>query len=396
MIEPKPRPPSDVGMLRQSLLENGARIMAECTAALAAARKDQANQSLWDSIQKNLPLLLDELSFLLPQAMTGAVPVPAAKVEFHAEHRLDVVIKTLGGISEVVVLELERLKGCLADEFLAEACREARLYFYLKTAHYCLQFVTAQEAELALRARQLKEANEALSAASDLSRESFRSRVQLLQGVTHELRNSLQSVLLYATSLVEYPRDPMVSEVVDRLATSGLHLQKLLDRIQSYTPLLAGEWPVQAAAVDLGRFLQELEHMHRASARTSRIELVCKQTDGPAVITTDLNKLNLIADNLVCNAIRSASTTQVQVLVSAQGPERIRLTVTDDGNGISLPEAQQMFRVIHHVAGCNSAGLKLGLLASRHLAHLLGGELTFESEVGKGASFTVALPHLAA
>lgn len=397
MITPHPNQPSDVGVLGQCLKENSARIMTEC--AVAFDSRGQGHQSILDSIQTNLPLLLDELILVLPHVMTGEAqmpPSPAAGMEFHTGHRLDVVIKALGGISEVVVLELLRLKGSVADASLAEACREVRLFFDVKVANYCLQFVAAQEAEIALHASQLKDANKRLMAASEISRAAVHSRVQLLQGVTHELRNSLQSVLLNATSLVEGPRDPGVNEVMDRLAMNGTHLQRLLDRLQSYAPLLAGESPAQLDLVDLASFLKALEQRHHALARATQTGLTCQRTSGPTTITTDLKKLNAIADNLVTNAIRAAQTGAVQVEVSGEGAEGVLLKVTDNGNGISVVEARQMFCVMHHASASPFPGLRLGLLATRHLAHLLGGEITFESEVGKGASFGVTLPNLSA
>jgi len=397
MITPHPHQPSAIGVLGQCLKENSARIMAECAAAFDS--RGQGNQSILESIQSNLPLLLDELIWVLPHVMTGEAkmpPIPATGMECQTGHRLDVVIKALGGISEVVELELLRLKGCVANASLAEACREVRLFFDVKVANYCLHFVAALETETALRASQLKDANERLVVASEISRATAHSRVQLLQGVTHELRNSLQSVLLYATSMVEGPRDPGVKEVMERLAINGIHLQKLLDRLQSYAPLLAGECQAQLDCVDLDSFLDALEQRHHALARTTQTRLTCNRTRGPTTITTDLKKLNLIADNLVSNAIRSAPMGFVQVEVSGDGAEGILLKVTDNGHGISVVEARQMFRVMHHVSASHYPGLRLGLLATRYVTHLLGGEITFESEVGKGASFEVALPNLSA
>jgi signal transduction histidine kinase len=395
MTGPQPGQPSSVGVLGHTLQEGCARIISECTAAFASERRGQGNASVFETIEKNLPLLLDELIALLPHVMTGEAKLPSALpagMECRAEHRLDVVIKALSGVSEIVVLELSRLKGCVADEFLTEACREVRLFFDLKVASYCQQFVAAQEAEIALRTRQLREASESLIAAPENSKAAFHSRVHLLQGVTHELRNSLQSVLLYATSLEDGPRDAGATEIMERLASNGLHLQKLLDRLQSCSTLLAGAWHPKPAPVDVGRFLAELEQRHRALARTERTRLTCQQIDGPKTITTDVETLNLIADHLVSNAMHSAKAGSVQVEVSAEGPERMLLKVTDNGNGISLVEARQIFRVMHHVSGFECAGLKLGLLTSRYLTHLLGGEITFESEVGQGASFKVSLP----
>lgn len=399
MTARRPREPSDLRVLGQCLETNKARILSECTAPFADGGRDRANQAILETIQRNLPLLLNELSLVLPQVMaagTGIPPMTAGGMGCQADHRLDVVIKALSGIREVVVLEFLRLNGCADAMFLNEACREARLFFDLKVAHYCLQFVKAQEAELALRTRQLNDSNEGLMKRAELSMPSAHSRLHLMQGVTHELRNSLQSVLLYATSLVESPRDHAAAEVVERLAMSGMHLQKLLDRVQDYSPFFGNEWRPRLASVAVATFLNELALRHRVLAEAARTQLVCEQIRGPAVWITDPSILNLIADNLVSNAIRSAKRGLVHVEVSEDGPERILLTVTDNGDGISLVEARQIFRVMHHASGSHASGLKLGLLASRYLTHLLGGEITFESEAGKGSSFRVTFPNRAA
>ena len=395
MTAPQPRQPADIAALSHSLRQNTARIIAHCTAAFVQEGKDHAHPSPLEPLQKHLPLLLDELISLLPQVMSGAEEqplMPAESMDCQAEHRLDSVIQTLTGIREVVVLELLQLKESVADTFLAEAQREVRLFFDLKIASYCRHFVAAQKPELELRNLQLKDAGQRLLAAPENSSAALLSRLHLLQGVTHELRNSLHSVLLFAESLLEGPRDPGVSEVMERLALNGIHLQKLLDRLQACSPFLGGELQPSLASVALGNFLADLEQRHVAIAKATKTRLLCTQTSGPATITTAVNMLNLIADNLVGNALNSAKFGLVQIEISAGDPGLILLKVADDGTGISPADARQMFRVIHHVHGSHSHGLKLGLLASRHLAHLLGGDITFQSEAGHGTSFVVSIP----
>ncbi len=395
MTAPKARRDSDIGVLTHALKKNSTGIIARCTAAYTHERREQASPAVLEPLQKNLPQLLDELISLLPHAMAeeGQPPsLPAAGMECRAEHRLDMVVKTLTGLNELVGLELLHLRGQVADSFLGDAHRETRLFFDLKIASYCLQFVAAQGPHLALRTRQLQAAHERLMAAPETSGAAAHSRLQLLQGVVHELRNYLQSVMLHAEAVTGDPRAPGMAEIMDRLAMNGLHLQRLLDRIHTYAPFLAGGLHTRLASVDLGTFLSALEHRHHALAKATQTRLVCRQTGGPAQITTDVDLLNTIADNLVSNALHSARSGRVQVEISEEGPGGILLKVTDDGGGISLAASRQLFRVMHHVAGSYSRGLKLGLLASRYLTHVLGGELTFESQVGQGAAFRVALP----
>ncbi|MDB6004529.1 MAG: hypothetical protein JWR15_1516, partial [Prosthecobacter sp.] len=330
------RTPTDVEWLTRTLKENRVQFISIYAITLGKDSGERADLSTLESIQNNLPLLLDELTLLLPDVMKGGAdlpPAPAGNMECRAGHRLDVVIKILTGIREAVVLEILRLKEDVADEFLASACREVRHFFDAKIASYSMQFVEVQKAELALHASQLQEANERLLKDSENFNAASHSRLRLLQGVTHELRNSLQAVLLYATSLAEGPGDSGLVEVVERLAVNAIHLQMLLDRLQTYSPMLSGEMNVELGQVNLAQFLNELEQRHCALAKSTQTRLMFKQTGGPTAITTDLNKLKMIADNLVGNAIHSAHSGLVQVEVSADGPERILLKVVDDGNG---------------------------------------------------------------
>lgn len=423
MTDPEPHtPPSSMDVLKRGLQAGSARIISAGMLGLAhdedgGGTGTGSAQATLESIQKNLPLLLDELALLLPEVMAGRATttkttLPAAAtdaharsrghaaargLECHAEHRLDVVVKLLQGISETFVLEISRLKDTVAEDFLARACREIRRFFAARLAACCVEFVTAQDAELARRTAQLKEAQEQLRAAPEHARAAAHSRAQLLQGVTHELRNSLQTVLLYASSLTEEDDDAGWSEVAEKLALNAVHLQKLLDRIQACAPILADGGRNHLSQVDLRDFLAGLEQRHRMLARAAQTRLICQMATDcePATLITDLAKLSLIADHLIGNAIHAAHSGWVRIEIAADGPERILLKVADSGKGISLEEARQMFRVIHHAPGATFQGLRLGLLASRHLAHLLGGDITFQSEHGQGAAFTLSLPRTA-
>ena len=126
------------------------------------------------------------------------------------------------------------------------------------------------------------------------------------------------------------------------------------------------------------------------------------KTELPAefpVIESDTNRVRQILGNLMSNAIKYASNGSVTVRVDAgegngaPGPGRwAAVHVTDAGPGISAGQLKVLFEEFKRLKPAGEAGSGIGLAISRTLARLLGGDITVESSVGKGSTFTLWLP----
>ncbi|MDP2232356.1 MAG: ATP-binding protein [Actinomycetota bacterium] len=109
---------------------------------------------------------------------------------------------------------------------------------------------------------------------------------------------------------------------------------------------------------------------------------------------TDAQKLHQIVLNLVSNAVKFTESGEVSIMHEAQDG-RVIVRVRDTGPGIPAEEQDSVFSAFHQLPTltiAKSPGTGLGLSISRELAHLLGGDLTLQSEFGHGSEFILWLP----
>ena len=106
----------------------------------------------------------------------------------------------------------------------------------------------------------------------------------------------------------------------------------------------------------------------------------------------DKERLRQVLDNLLSNAVKyGLPSKMVRIEVSADAGEA-RISVTDDGRGIPRENLPQVFDRFHRIAGQGGGGHGLGLYIAAALARLHGGELTVDSELERGSTFTLRLP----
>jgi signal transduction histidine kinase len=115
--------------------------------------------------------------------------------------------------------------------------------------------------------------------------------------------------------------------------------------------------------------------------------------DLPA-LNTDREKLRQILLNLLDNAVKFTDRGEIKIAASQQNGS-LKLAVSDTGIGIPKEELNTIFEEFHRGEPSNAKqyrGTGLGLAIARKFVNLLGGEITVESEMGKGSMFTVMLP----
>jgi signal transduction histidine kinase len=308
-------------------------------------------------------------------------------------YRLDEVLRELARVREII---LAYVKNCPGNSG-AEAGRDAamskvRFFFDTIVATSARQFTHEQEGEVNLRSRQLENAYEQVQAATDQLRDIAESRLRLMRAVSHELRNALQSLGFAAQALLDETDLENRAAVATRLNRSALRLQSLLDCLRQYSGILAGEARVKIEKVKLDRLLSDLEVRHRTAAKDKGLQLECRILAQFATVVSDGEKLQQIGENLLSNAIQHTDEGFVRVDCIDGGPDRWILRVTDSGSGIDATSARQVFSEFHGGRQSGREGIGLGLVITRHLAHLLGGEITFQSRVGDGTKFEVNLP----
>lgn len=263
---------------------------------------------------------------------------------------------------------------------------------------------------------------------SDVKRAN-QAKSEFLANVSHELRTPLNAIV----GFVELLRDGFYGDLsprqvppVDRIAASATHLRHLVDQVLDIAKIAAGRLEVHAETIVLRPFV--LNVASELESLVSEKDLVFSITVGASLprVRTDPTHLRQILINLIGNAVkytpagtvsvrarllgatnsssfrRSASAAEeagVSTLL-ARAPRSgtwIALQVVDTGVGIASADLERIFDEFEQVnAGPRGdsmqRGTGLGLAISRRLARLLGGEISVESEPGRGSTFTVWLP----
>jgi signal transduction histidine kinase len=260
-----------------------------------------------------------------------------------------------------------------------------------------LQRTAIFEAEQRAR-REAQEARAAAEAARADAEAANQAKTQFLAVMSHELRTPLNAIGGYAELLDMGLRGPVTAqqrEDLARIRRSQRHLLALVNDVLNFARVESGAVQYDVQSVPLGVALAGLEAM--VGPQMAAKGLAYRYDPPPAElrVRADPDKLPQIVLNLLSNAIKFTPAGGT-VRVSCDAEERVaRVRVSDTGRGIPADHLDEIFEPFVQVdrgLTRTAEGTGLGLAISRDLARAMGGDLTVESEVGKGSTFTLELP----
>ena len=220
-------------------------------------------------------------------------------------------------------------------------------------------------------------------------------RQEFLSNVSHELRTPLTSIMAFVETLEsgakEDPESCQRFLSIIRKNASRMHM--LIDDILELTAIEGGHVQLRAEPVDLHALVNEVYASLTNQAQARNITL---QNDVAAgvMVHADSRRLEQMLTNLVDNGIKF-SHEHGTVSISHESGARDRILVKDEGDGIPAQHLERLFERFYRADRARSremGGTGLGLAIVKHLALLHGGEVTVESELGKGSTFTLHLP----
>ncbi len=228
---------------------------------------------------------------------------------------------------------------------------------------------------------------------------SNRYQAEFLANVSHELRTPLNSILLLS-KLLEKDQEGLNAEQrkqVQVIHEASVDLRALIDNILDLSRINADGLKVHIETVQLPRLLRDLMSLMQpqVAAKGLRLQLYIEE-DVATEIRSDADKLRQILKNFLSNAVKFTSEGQIWIrLEQADEPYLVKLSVVDSGIGIPQDKQEIIFEAFKQADGSTQrryGGTGLGLSISRELAHILCGEISLDSEQGKGACFSLLLP----
>jgi signal transduction histidine kinase len=218
-----------------------------------------------------------------------------------------------------------------------------------------------------------------------------------LAKAAHELRTPLTNIRLFVEEALEHcARDPVAAgKCLNVINDESQRLDRTVAEILSASQIEAGSFELKRDDVHVEELLEKLKTDHEAQAREKRITYEVHLPPKLPTLQADRDKIALALHNLVGNALKY-TLDGGRVIVSAQVDKgQLTVSVADTGIGIGSEEIEQVFEKFYrskNPLAANVKGSGLGLPIAREVARLHGGDVTVESELGKGSTFILILP----
>jgi len=259
------------------------------------------------------------------------------------------------------------------------------------------------EVEIYQRAAEVQEANRRLEAtnqellrAKEEAERGSRFKDQFLSTMSHELRTPLNAVLGFSDLLADESYGPLNDRqrrYVEHIHTGGKHLLTLISDILDLSKIEAGRMELTNESLRVEAIFGEVLSVMRPLA-DKKSQCLSKKSQPGLVVRADSVRFKQVLMNLLGNAIKFTPKGGSIELGAHLAGGRVRVEVRDNGPGIPPAEQQRIFEAFYrlHELGKKTEGTGLGLAITHRLVELHGGELTLDSEVGKGSCFYFSLP----
>ena len=240
----------------------------------------------------------------------------------------------------------------------------------------------------------LEEQNVELKRARGAAETANLAKSDFLSSMSHELRSPLNAILGFAQLISSDTPPPTASQTasIDQILHAGWYLLELINEILDLAQIESGRLALSLEPTSLAEVMFECQAMIEPQGQKRGIKMTFPVFDLPCFVDADRTRLKQILINLLSNAIKynqPNGTVVVDAGCDRSAPDRVRVSVKDAGAGLPPDMLVQLFQPFNRLGRERSAeeGTGIGLVMSKRLVELMGGEIGVESTVGLGSVF---------
>ncbi len=245
-----------------------------------------------------------------------------------------------------------------------------------------------------------KKYEDALIREKKQAEQATESKSMFLAGMSHEIRNHLNSIIGIADVLRETDLDDEQKEYLDIIDVSGNNLLNIINEILDFSKIEAGQVVLEKEEFSISKVVKDVISLHEIGAKKNNLYLKADISgEVPDILIGDPVRVSQVLINLVSNALKFTDKGGITIKITPDLKSRskvakkeiaIKFMVIDTGIGISEDSQDKLFKPFsqtHAAVERKKGGTGLGLVISMHLVEMMDGKIGVISDVGKGSTF---------
>lgn len=334
---------------------------------------------------------------------------PFQREEMLARVRVQLQIRnltrTLEGQNKILkkeILQRKRIEGSLLqlNQELEKRVEERthKLSSTLKTLRKAQVEVVKQKKDLEIRVR---ERTAELAKTMTEAEQANQAKSKFLANMSHELRTPMNAIIGYSEMLIEEAEDIGQDDFVPdlkKIHSAGKHLLSLINDILDLSKIEAGRMELYLETFDIKSLIHETISTIYPLRENNNTTLEFNLAENLGMMYADLTKVRQTLFNLLSNAIKFTKNGKIVLDVSSyivDDKEWISLKVADTGIGMNPDQISKLFQAFTQADASTTrkfGGTGLGLAITKKFCQMMGGDISVESELEKGSTFTINLP----